>query len=48
MKRRSINFPDELYKKIQRNRGKQIAESGKNLPFSKFIVQLVKTALGEK
>jgi len=48
MKRRTIDFPDELYKKIQQIRGNKIAQSGKPLPFSKFIVDLVKTALGHQ
>lgn len=41
MQRRTIAFPDKLYKEIQRIRGKQIAESSKGISFSKFIVHLV-------
>lgn len=45
MPRRTVNFPDELYKKIQRIRGRQIAESGKALPFSRAVVQLLAQAI---
>jgi hypothetical protein len=48
MPRKSIDFPKELYKEIERQRGAKISETSKGLSFSSFIVQLVEKALGWK
>jgi len=45
MKRRTVTFSDSLYAEIQRLRGKRIAESGKGLPFSRIVEELVKEGL---
>lgn len=45
MPRRSINFPDKLYKELQIYRGNQIASSTKGLSFSKLVVKLVEKGL---
>lgn len=45
MKRKTVTFSDDLYLKIQKLRGKRIAESGKPLPFTKLIEELVAKGL---
>jgi len=45
-KRKTITFPDELYKAVQEYRAKRIDE-GENMSFSKAVRELLKKALEE-
>ena len=45
MIRKSISFPDQLYKHLQKIRGKRIATSGEGLPFQKLVVDLVQLGI---
>lgn len=45
MIKKSITFPDQLYKKLQKIRGERIETSGKGLPFQKLVIELVELGI---